>query len=78
MRNLDINLLRQAAQLMKEFELDELACEEFTIKKSKHKQEKKELTEQEMLQKHLEPLPAEPWMTISDGQLDEFVIKGKV
>jgi hypothetical protein len=75
---LDINLLEQVMKLMSDNEVDEVACEEFTIKKSRHKEKKKELTDEELLKKHLDPLPQEPWLSISESQLDEFSIKGKI
>jgi hypothetical protein len=39
---------------------------------------KKELTEQEMLEKHLEPLPEEPWNSIAPDALEQFSRTGKI
>lgn len=58
--------------LMEKYFIDELQCEEFTIKKSKFKAEKKELTEQELLARHLVPLETEPWNDLPQDQVDAW------
>jgi hypothetical protein len=66
------------AKLMKDYELDEFTCPEFTLKKSKHIK-LRPATEDEVraMAKHLEVNENEPWMSVDQKAADEWAAKGK-
>lgn len=84
---LNLDLLRQVMQLMADHKIDEVACEEFTVKMSRHAPTKVMVLDdatvsalhQEALEKHQEAPEAEPWQSISDAELAAWSVnKGAV
>jgi hypothetical protein len=67
--------IERAAQLMRDYELDEIACPEFTIKKSRHQVRRTEPTDKDLLEQHLKELPAEPWMSVPQAEADRWAEK---
>ncbi len=73
MRQLDLDLLEKTFQLMETYLIDEVATEEFTIKKSKFKgTAKAEPSDQDLLARHLEPSQQEPWESLPQEVVDAW------
>lgn len=64
--------IEKLMELMEKHHIDEISCDYINMKKSKFKGEKAVLTPQELLAKHLEPGPSEPWMNIPEGVVDAW------
>jgi hypothetical protein len=77
---MNIELLEKVCAIMTKHKLDEVQCEEFTIKKSLHihQHEAKALTDEEIIDKHTAAPESEPWELIPDSKLQDWSIKGKV
>lgn len=58
--------------LMAKHEIDELSCDFLNLKKSRHKPARPQLTEKELLDQHLKPLPDEPWNQIPQEEADTW------
>lgn len=73
MINLDLVLLEETFKLMDKHLIDEIQCEQFTIKRTKFRgQEKAEPTDAALLARHLAPLPQEPWMELPDEAVENW------
>ena len=59
---------------MKQYQVDEVACEEFTVRLTRHTIAEKEVTSAELLAKHLEPSETQPWDSIPQATVDSWAI----
>ena len=62
--------IEAVAKLMTEYELDEYASPEFTLRKSRHRRAL--APADTALAKHLEPLPDEPWASVPQIVADSW------
>ena len=72
MITLDLEKLEAVMVLMAKHQIDEVQCEEYTIKKHIFQIEKPQQTDQELLAKHLKQLPSEPWMDLPEDAVDSW------
>ena len=71
--SIDPSAIEAVAKLMCEYELDEYASPEFTLRKSRHRSASPAAAVEQMaLAKHLEPLPDEPWMSVPAEAVDAW------
>lgn len=82
--------IEKIMKLMEKHKIDELSCDFLHLKKSefsnstptqKHKPSKHfaELSDEELLDRQLNAVsPDEPWNEVSEKQLNDFSIKGKI
>ena len=88
MSALDLKLLERAAKLMAKYQLDEVACEAFTLRRSNHmrvlklpgsKQQPPPTEDSTFLDAYTAPeLPEEPWNNIPDEAVERFAVNGKL
>ena len=76
---LDLEKLEQCLKLMAKYGCEELQCNEFTAKRppptkvrKPYTRKAKAPTPQEILDKHMEPLPNEPWNSVSDKDMEAW------
>jgi hypothetical protein len=74
MTPLDLSQVEAVMLLMAQYEVDEFASEHFTLKKSRHVTARKsvELDPALALEKHLAPLPNEPWNSLPQEEVDKW------
>jgi hypothetical protein len=73
---IDLDLLEKTFILMEKHLVDEIQCEQFTIRKTKFKGEKVAPSESELLATHLKQAPTEPWNDIPADIVDNWAMKG--
>ncbi len=66
---LDLEKLEKTLLLMDKYQLDEIQCEEFTLKKTRFKAP--EPTPQELLEKHVRPVTLEDASLIASNRIAE-------
>lgn len=91
MKILDLKQLEVVCKLVRKYKLKEVNLENCSIvydpildvpvakrKSRKLREQVQEVIDRDYLDKHLETLPDEPWLSVTDSQLDNFDVKGKV
>ncbi len=68
----NLQAIEQLMSLMDKYKIDECSVDWLHLKRSKHTFEKAQLTPQELLQKHLQSEPAEPWESLPQDAVDAW------
>lgn len=86
MIQLDLKLLEKVMKLMVKYQIEDFASEHFTLK-APHRDKKarkpytykKDVVEvdKEFLDKYTNPMSNEPWMSIEDSVIEEYIQTGK-
>jgi hypothetical protein len=71
-----LSSLESLFKLMREHGIKEVSCDYIHVIMDVPTPKPAVLNEKELLNTHIDPLPNEPWMSISDGQLEAFDKKG--
>lgn len=74
----NLESIEKLMSLMDQYKIDEVSVDFVCIKKVKHSFPIPKLTEEQILAKHLAPLPQEPWESIPDSALNSFSVSGKL
>ena len=65
--------------MMQKHDIEELSCDFLRLKRHISPKLKQDINiDKLLLDKHLAPIDEEPWMSISDDQIDAFAKTGKV
>lgn len=76
---IDLAGLEKLMGLMRDYEVDEVTWQDFTVKKSRHRPATIVVPAEDnvTLAQHLAPSPNEPWNAVPQGEVDEWAVKGR-
>lgn len=73
----NLHSIEEIMKLMEKYKIDELSCDFLNLKRTRHTFEKPPADESELLAKHLQQGPTEPWNDLPANIVDEWAMKGK-